>query len=295
MVDDDPQAAALLEPALHDAPFEVQLETAPNYTAGLHRIQANEHDVYLVDYHLPDGTGTGLIHEARASGIEKPFILITGNGNGRVDEVALTEGAADYIEKDQLEKYLSRSIRYALRDWEYTQTLKSLYQEVLETSVRDALTGCFNRKHAIEVFERELHRSSRLNMPGSVVMFDIDRFKQINDQYGHLCGDAALASVGDRLRAALRSSDLMARYGGDEFLLLLPDTPPDGARHAIATLRHEFEMHPVVCQNDRIPIKASFGITAVRSGELDVTAIIARADMALYRAKHEGRDRVEVE
>jgi DNA-binding NtrC family response regulator len=118
VVDDDPQAAALLEPALHDAPFEVQVETAPNYTIGLRRIQANEHDIYLIDYRLPDGTGTALIHEAKAAGVEKPFILITGNGNGRVDEVALSEGAADYIEKDQLEKYLSRSIRYALRDWE---------------------------------------------------------------------------------------------------------------------------------------------------------------------------------
>ena len=111
IVDDDPQAAALLEPALHDAPFEVQVDTAPNYTIGLRRIQANEHDVYLIDYRLPDGTDTALIHEAKIAGIEKPFILITGNGSGRVDEVALTEGAADYIEKDQLEKYLSRSIR----------------------------------------------------------------------------------------------------------------------------------------------------------------------------------------
>ena len=70
IVDDDPQAAALLEPALHDAPFEVQVDTAPNYTIGLRRIQANEHDVYLIDYRLPDGTGTALIHEAKIAGIE---------------------------------------------------------------------------------------------------------------------------------------------------------------------------------------------------------------------------------
>src|SRR5262245_4834619 len=105
VVDEDPQAAALLELALQHAPFEVKVETAPNYTIGLRRIQADEHDIYLIDYRLPDGTGTALIHEAKASGVEKPFILITGNGSGRVDEVAFTEGAADYIEKDQLEKY----------------------------------------------------------------------------------------------------------------------------------------------------------------------------------------------
>jgi diguanylate cyclase len=166
---------------------------------------------------------------------------------------------------------------------------------VLATSVRDSLTGCFTRKHALEAFERELHRSSRLKMPLSVVMFDIDRFKEINDRYGHLCGDAALASVGDRLRSALRSSDLMARYGGDEFLLVLPDTPPDGARRAVATIRRELERHPVVCHDNRIPVKASFGITAARPNELDVKSIIERADLALYRAKREGRDRVEVE
>ena len=292
VVDDDPQAGALMETALHNAPFDTQIETVSTYGAGLERVLKNEHDVYLIDYRLPDGTGTGLIHEAREGGIEKPFILITGYGNWALDEVAFREGAADYIEKDQIERQLKHAIRYALRDWDNAQALKKAYQEAWATSVRDSLTGCFNRKHALEVMERELLRSSRLKTPISVVMFDLDDFKGVNDRYGHLCGDAMLRTIGERLRSALRGSDLICRYGGDEFLLVFPDTPAKGARHAIATLRRDFLAHPLVWRDPRLPlhderllIKASFGITTVKPGEIDVPAIIARADAALYRAK----------
>ena len=281
-----------MEIALHDAPFDAQIETVSTFAAGLERILKNEHDVYLIDYRLPDGTGTGLIHEAREGGIEKPFILVTGYGNWALDEVAFREGAADYIEKDQIERQLKHAIRYALRDWENAQALKKLYQEAWATSVRDSLTGCFNRKHALEVMERELQRSSRLKTPVSVVMFDLDLFKGVNDRYGHLCGDAMLRTVGERLRSALRGSDLICRYGGDEFLLVLPDTPANGARHAIATLRRDFDAHPLIWRDPRLPlhdevlpINASFGITTVKPGDMDVPAIIARADAALYRAK----------
>ncbi len=292
VVDDDPQAAALMEIALHDAPFDAKIDTVSTYAAGLERVLKGEHDVYLIDYRLPDGTGTGLIHEAREGGIEKPFILITGYGNWALDEVAFREGAADYIEKDQIERQLKHAIRYALRDWENAQALKKAYQEAWATSVRDSLTGCFNRKHALEVMERELRRSSRLKTPVSVVMFDLDDFKGINDRFGHLCGDAMLRTIGERLRSALRGSDLICRYGGDEFLLVFPDTPAKGARHAIATLRRDLLEHPLVwhdprlpLHDERLPIKASFGITTVKPGEMDVASIIGRADAALYREK----------
>jgi diguanylate cyclase (GGDEF)-like protein len=292
VVDDDPQAGSLMEIALHDAPFDARIETVSTYAGGLERVLKGEHDVYLIDYRLPDGTGTGLIHEAREGGIEKPFILITGYGNWALDEVAFREGAADYIEKDQIERQLKHAIRYALRDWENAQALKKAYQEAWATSVRDSLTGCFNRKHALEVMDRELRRSSRLKTPVSVVMFDLDDFKGVNDRFGHLCGDAMLRTIGERLRSALRGSDLICRYGGDEFLLVFPDTPAKGARHAIATLRRDFLEHPLVwhdprlpLHDERLPIKASFGITTVKPGDMDVPAIIARADAALYRAK----------
>ena len=165
-----------------------------------------------------------------------------------------------------------------------------LFHEVHENSVRDSLTGCFNRKHALEVMDGELRRSRRSQMPLSLVMFDLDHFKEINDKYGHLGGDAVLAAVGQRMNAVLRGSDLKCRYGGEEFLILLPDTPLAGARRVADTLRRELADHPVRWNEEAIMVTASFGITSITPGEVEPHIIIGRADSALYRAKQSGRN-----
>jgi diguanylate cyclase (GGDEF)-like protein len=169
-----------------------------------------------------------------------------------------------------------------------------LFREVHENSVRDALTGCFNRKHALEVMDAELRRARRSQMPVSLLMFDLDHFKAINDSFGHLCGDAVLAAVGSRMKSVLRGSDLKCRYGGEEFLVLLPDTPLAGARRVAETLRREIADHPVPWNDTTIAVSASFGVTAVNAGEVDPLAIMSRADAALYRAKQDGRNCVGV-
>ena len=167
-----------------------------------------------------------------------------------------------------------------------------LFQAVHESSVRDALTGCANRQHAMEAINGELRRSRRLQMPLSLIMFDLDHFKQINDRLGHLCGDAVLAAVGQQMNAVLRGSDVKCRYGGEEFLVLLPDTTLSGARRVAELLRRTLEEHPVRWNDGDVRATASFGLTAVTPGELYATAIIGRADAALYRAKETGRNRV---
>ena len=165
-----------------------------------------------------------------------------------------------------------------------------LFREVRENSVRDALTGCINRKHALDLIDGELRRAHRSMLPMALIMFDLDHFKSINDQNGHLCGDAVLAAVGQQMNAVLRGSDLKCRYGGEEFLILLPDTPLAGARRVADSLRREFDAHPVLWNEDAVRVTASFGLTVVRPGEVDVLAIIGRADAALYRAKLDGRN-----
>jgi diguanylate cyclase (GGDEF)-like protein len=169
-----------------------------------------------------------------------------------------------------------------------------LFREVHENSVRDSLTGCFNRRHALEVIDAELRRARRSQMPLSMVMFDLDHFKAINDRYGHLAGDAVLAAVGSRMKAVLRGSDLKCRYGGEEFLILLPDTPSSGARRVAETLRLEISDHQVGFNDERIPVTASFGVTSITPGEVDPLAVMARADAALYRAKQDGRNCVRL-
>src|SRR5215216_6455929 len=125
-------------------------------------------------------------------------------------------------------------------------------------------------------------------------MFDLDHFKAINDRYGHLCGDAVLAQVGQRMKAVLRGSDVKCRYGGEEFLVLLPDTPLAGGRRVAESLRRDIEEHPVHWNGETIRITASFGVTNVAAGEIDPLTILARADGALYRAKQAGRNRVHI-
>jgi diguanylate cyclase (GGDEF)-like protein len=169
-----------------------------------------------------------------------------------------------------------------------------LFREVRENSVRDSLTGCANRAHMLQVFEAELSRARRSRLPLSLVMFDLDRFKEINDQCGHLAGDAVLAAIGARMRAVLRGGDLKCRYGGEEFLIVLVDTPLSGARHVAETLRKDIEGHPLEWNADTIFVTASFGVTTVEAGDDDPLAIVARADEALYEAKQSGRNCVRV-
>lgn len=164
------------------------------------------------------------------------------------------------------------------------------FNSLLESTVHDGLTGCANRAHAMAVFDGELSRSRRSKLPLSLLMFDLDRFKEINDRFGHLCGDEVLSVVGKRMGAVLRASDLKCRYGGEEFLVLLPDTGLTGAERVAELLRRELEGRPVRWNDQEVPVTASFGVTLVTPGDQDITAIIARADAALYRAKDNGRN-----
>jgi diguanylate cyclase (GGDEF)-like protein len=172
-----------------------------------------------------------------------------------------------------------------------------LFEVVHDNSVRDALTGCFNRQHALEVIDSELRRARRSKLPLALIIFDLDHFKDVNDRYGHLCGDAVLAAVGHRMKTVLRGSDVKCRWGGEEFLVLLPDTDAPGAERVAEILRHDLEEHPVKWHVADIhvadvSVTASLGVTFIVPGEMDVTAIITRADAALYRAKEAGRNRV---
>jgi diguanylate cyclase (GGDEF)-like protein len=168
-----------------------------------------------------------------------------------------------------------------------------LFRETREHSVRDRLTGCFNREHCIETLDAELRRGRRSGRPLSIVMFDIDDFKSINDELGHLRGDEILRAVGAQLNRLLRSTDVSCRYGGDEFLIILPDTHILGAEHVAETLRREIGTLAIAGAGDRVhAVTASVGLAAAAPAELDVAALIKRTDEALYRAKRGGRNQV---
>jgi diguanylate cyclase (GGDEF)-like protein len=167
-----------------------------------------------------------------------------------------------------------------------------LFTETRRNALTDSLTQCFNRGHIIQVIEGELRRTRRTRSPLSVVMLDIDGFKTINDRVGHLGGDEILSNIGARLKHVLRSSDVRGRFGGDEFVIVLPDTPAAGAAYVAEALRREIESLEVPIEGVIVRVTASVGVASAVPEELDPNALVGRADRALYAAKNAGRNTV---
>ena len=167
--------------------------------------------------------------------------------------------------------------------------------ETREHSVKDSLTGWFNRGHGLATLGAELQRARRSGAPLSVLMFDVDDFKTLNDRYGHQAGDLVLMATARQVSDLLRASDLKCRYGGDEFFVILPDTPTVGAQQVAEHIRRAIASLPIPAGAEALSVTTSIGVATARPGELDAEVLIARADVALYRAKREGRNRVAID
>ena len=170
-----------------------------------------------------------------------------------------------------------------------------LLAESKDDSVRDSLTRWFNRGYAIEVLRNDLRRAARTRQAPSVVMFDLDGFKTLNDTRGHLQGDTTLQTVARTIDGMLRGSDLRCRYGGDEFLVLLPETPVNGAAQVAEHIREAITSLNLSTGRPGEPLTCSIGVATAQAGELEPEHLIERADAALYKAKREGRNRVVVD
>jgi|GEM_PF-3445961 len=162
-------------------------------------------------------------------------------------------------------------------------------------AITDPLTGIRNRRHILEEGERAFHRAHRYHLPLSVLMLDIDHFKAINDTYGHATGDVTLRMLADTCQRSARDIDLIGRLGGEEFLLILPETPLSGAVRLAERLRQTVEQAKIEADNgDAVSITISIGVTAYGGGVKQLQDLIDRADVALYRAKELGRNQVVV-
>lgn len=163
-----------------------------------------------------------------------------------------------------------------------------------QRAIMDGLTSLYNRQHFLELAEIEFLRARRYRHPLSAVMLDIDSFKQANDAYGHAVGDQVLQNVAARCRQNLRDIDLLGRYGGDEFVALLPENDLNGARIAAERLRQCVAEAPVDTDRGPLSVTISLGVAALTDDEPDMATLINQADAALYRAKNAGRNRVAV-
>jgi diguanylate cyclase (GGDEF)-like protein len=170
--------------------------------------------------------------------------------------------------------------------------MTQLQHELELLSETDALTGLMNRRALERSAAREIAISRRRDTPLALIILDLDRFKQLNDSHGHAAGDAALVTAARSISSGLREVDLLARFGGEEFVALLPDTTQEEAIQVAERLRTELEVVKVYHMRKEIQLSASFGVTSLLSEDICVEEIIHRGDLALYQAKHNGRNQV---
>lgn len=167
------------------------------------------------------------------------------------------------------------------------------HEEIFRLTITDALTGTHNKRHFLDFLDRELLRTARHHRPLALLLLDIDHFKAVNDQHGHLAGDAVLRGLAARLRGDIRRDELFARYGGEEFAVVLPETDAEGAAILAERLRKLVADAPFEDNGKIYPVTISLGSAATPGTEaLTPAEFIARADEKLYRAKAEGRNRV---
>lgn len=169
---------------------------------------------------------------------------------------------------------------------------KQLEMMLHEQATHDFLTGLGNRNYFKLHFQSELQRKDRFRADGVVLLLDLDHFKLINDRYGHDAGDYVLKQVANIIRAQLRNIDIVARWGGEEFCILLPDTTPGQALLVAERIRSSLARRPLNYLNQQIRVTISIGLTTLRLDDKHIEGAIRRADQALYRAKHRGRNRI---
>lgn|GEM_PF-432669 len=168
----------------------------------------------------------------------------------------------------------------------------ALHLKTQQLAITDGLTRLYNIGHFLERMEEEISRARRFSAPLSCIMIDLDHFKQINDRYGHDAGNRVLKSLARVLLASKRKIDLLGRFGGEEFIVTLPETGRDGALEVARRMRENIKDHEFHCRGKRLPITASFGVATMNGKAINRDTLIRYADMALYRAKDEGRDRI---
>lgn len=293
--------------------FRCQVFEANDLDAATELTRRCRPDVIILDSIIPYGhirqeAVMSMRHLLRFQN-EQAFIILAREEDQAAAVYALQEGASDYLLMDQVQHdpvYLYRAIKNAVQrkqlEREFARTvellrqrngeLEMLNQQLWKLSHTDELTGYFNRRHIVSRMEEEISRGLRYEMPLSVVLADIDHFKRINDTFGHLIGDRALQTIADLFRSKLRESDLIGRFGGEEFLLILPHTDLAGAEAFCHRLRDHVEKHPLQLSDQSITMTASFGVSTL-SPEVDTSQKLLRiADRNLYRAKYLGRNRV---
>jgi diguanylate cyclase (GGDEF)-like protein len=305
VVEDDPEINSLMALTLRVEDYDVI--QARDGEQALRLVQERNPDLILLDVMMPRMSGYDVARalQDKPAFVHIPIIFVTAKSEME-DRVLGLEMAVDYVCKPFAAPELLARVRAALRMRKLQEELRVSNEQLAHLAITDALTGLCNRRHFDSQLEDELRRAQRFGHSLSVVVFDLDRFKDINDNWGHAQGDSVLQSFGEVLQNSSRRIDTVARVGGEEFAAILPATEESGARsfaEKVRTTTEEMEIGLIRSRDDlpedplRITVSAGISVahkvdtddeTAARLTEVMVQA----ADKALYEAKTSGRNRV---
>jgi two-component system, cell cycle response regulator len=296
LAEDDPVTRMLMTRFLKKAGYEV--DAVGNGSDALDRMTKRYYPMLVTDWEMPEMDGVSLCKAVRNLQLDGYVyaLLLTARDAKEHIIAGLEAGADDYLIKPVHEPELIARLNAGRRILNLEHSLRVANQRNRILSITDALTGSYNRRYLMEQLPRELERCRRYAYPLSVLMCDIDFFKQINDGRGHAAGDEVLQQFAARAQKSIRSnSDWVSRYGGEEFLIVLPETSHEGAVSVAEKIRTLTAATPFTTRAGDAFITASFGVASTGpSGPdiaLKVDAMIRTADECLYRSKQAGRDR----
>jgi diguanylate cyclase (GGDEF)-like protein len=286
LIDDDATIAEMIGfmvTAFRRGPFVV--EHRANYASGLQSLLTGDYVLCLLDYHLGERDGLELLREAKAQHCPTPVILLTGGSREETDLAAMDSGAVDFMDKVELNpRGLERAVYYALK-------MSAALAQLRDQAAHDELTRVLNRREFDRRLNEEWQRALRFGRPLSLVTMDLNRFKQINDTHGHPVGDEVLRHVAQLLSGQIRQVDCLARYGGDEFALLLVETDLSSARAVATRLRALVAATPCRIESKQLVVDVgiSVGVAAWPDCAEKLPALLAAADADLYESKRLGR------
>src|SRR5271154_1233486 len=273
-----------------------EVAAVDTFEEALVRVKGGDYDLIIVSLGMRGFDGLRLCSQLRSlpEGRNVPILVVVTDGDRRKLTQALEMGVNDYLTRPVDKNELIARVRTQLRKKRYADRLRHNVQLSLEMAITDQLTGLHNRRYMSRHLDTLIAGSNKSGKPIAFLIFDIDHFKRVNDTYGHDIGDEVLKEFAGRIAANVRAIDLACRYGGEEFVVVMPDTDIEFAYSVAERLRKSVETTPFDISRapHHLNVTISIGIAGSRAPGDSAAALLHRADQALYRAKNDGRNRV---